>query len=226
MLILEQRIAVLSTVSFLRKLDRAIVHDLARATAEQIVQRGEILTIEGDPATLMYIVAEGKIKVVRHSAEGREQILYMAERADHFNTVPMFDNGRCPATTEAVTDGMLLTLSRTQLHGLIRQHPDLAIALAAELAQRLRGMVRMVDNLALHTVNGRLARLLLDQALAAERGAIITSMTQAEMAAHIGSVREMVGRALKTFEAAGWIRTGRGTLDIVDRAALEREAER
>jgi CRP-like cAMP-binding protein len=173
----------------------------------------------------MYLVVAGRVKVVRYSAEGREQIMHVVEPGDHFNTVPVFDGGACPATTEALLPTTLLVLERTALLELIHRYPDLATALLREFAGRLRMLVGLVEDLALHTVHGRLARLLLQQAEAAEQGEPAPPMTQAEMAAHLGTVREMVGRTLKSFEAAGLIVLDRGAIRILDREGLRNRVE-
>lgn len=216
---------LLERVSFARRLAPPVLEALAGAAHEQAVARGAIVTVEGEPAEAMYVVAEGRVKIVRHSLDGREQILHIAEQFDHFNTVPMFGGGSCPATSETLAAGRLLVLPRERILQLAHEHPDLALALLGEFANRLRGLVGLVDTLALHTVNGRLARLLLDQARQSAIGQRPPVLTQAEMAAHIGSVREMVGRALKTFEAAGLIRMERGSIQIIDPAGLERQAD-
>ena len=74
-------------------------------------------------------------------------------------------------------------------------------------------------------MQGRLAGLLLEQAAAAERGEAAAPLTQAEMAARLGTVREMVGRALKTFEALGLLRLDRGVIVLLDRAGLAAQRE-
>jgi CRP/FNR family transcriptional regulator, cyclic AMP receptor protein len=143
----------------------------------------------------------------------------------HFNTVPIFDGGPCPANAEALTDVQLLVLPRDQLRRVVEQHPALALALLGEFTGRLRHLVNLVDDLALHTVQGRVAGLLLDQAAAAEAGADVVPLTQADMAARLGTVREMVGRTLKTFEALGLIRVERGAITLLDREGLARQRE-
>jgi len=100
-----------------------------------------------------------------------------------------------------------------------------ALRLLADSCRYLRRLVDLVDDLALTTVQGRLARLLLTQAEEGEAG-IVQPLTQSEMAARLGTVREMIGRSLKTFEGMGLIRIERGVIVIVDRAGLERESER
>jgi CRP-like cAMP-binding protein len=173
----------------------------------------------------MYLVVHGHVKIARTSAGGREQVLYVLGPGSHFNTVPMFDGGTCPANAQALTAVTLLALPRERLQGVVEQHPALALALLKEFTGRLRHLVNLVDDLALHTVQGRLAGLLLEQAAAAERGELLPPLTQAEMAARLGTVREMVGRALKTFEALGLLRIERGVITLVDRAGLAAQRE-
>ena len=219
------RPTLIQRVSFARHLSAPVLADLASSASERSIERGAIITLEGEPAAAMYVVLEGRVKVVRHSLEGREQILHIVEPFDHFNTVPIFGGGSCPATTEALLPTRLLLWPRDQMHHLAQTHSELALAILGEFANRLRGMVGLIENLALHTVNGRLARLLLQQAALAEQGQAVMVLTQAEMAAHIGSVREMVGRALKAFEAAELISIERGSIQIIDPAGLAAQAD-
>jgi CRP/FNR family transcriptional regulator len=90
-----------------------------------------------------------------------------------------------------------------------------------DLARRQRHLVRLVDELALHTVQSRLIRLLLDRAESAERGEELVSLTQTEMASQVGTVREMVGRTLKILEGLGLIGLEAGKITVLDRAGLE-----
>jgi CRP-like cAMP-binding protein len=165
------------------------------------------------------------VKISRVGTGGREQVLYVIARCGHFNTIPMFDNGPCPANAEALTSVQLFVLPRDALQRTVEEHPSLALALLREFTGRVRHLVNLVDELALHTVQGRVAGLLLEQAQAAERGAEVTPLTQADMAMRIGTVREMVGRTLKTFESLGLIRMERGAITVVDREGLEHQRE-
>jgi CRP-like cAMP-binding protein len=198
---------------------------LARIATSFQRQAGAMIQFEGDLAEVMYIVAEGRVKIARIGANGREQVLNVIPAGGHFNTVPIFDGGPCPANAEALTDVTLLMLPRDALLGVVEQHPPLALALLREFTGRLRHLVNLVDELALHTVQGRLAGLLLDQAEAAERGVSTAPLTQAEMAARLGTVREMIGRTLKTFEVLGLIRLDRGQITILDRVGLAAQRE-
>ena len=221
----DERLAQIRAVSFAAGLPEGALVALAAIAAPMQRVTGTLLQLEGDQAEVMYMVVRGRVKIARVSAGGREQVLNVIPPGGHFNTVPIFDGGRCPANAEALTDVLLLALPRDALLAVVERHPALALALLKEFTGRVRHLVNLVDELALHTVQGRLAGLLLEQATAAERGQPAPALTQAEMAARLGTVREMVGRALKTFEALGLLRLDRGVITLLDRAALARQRE-
>lgn len=222
---MEARETILQQVSFCAALPLPVIARLARIAIPRQVAQGTTIQVEGEPAEAMYVVGTGRVKIARISSGGREQILNIIPRGGHFNTVPMFDNGPCPANAEALNDVSLLALPRIQLLRVVEEQPALAFALLQEFTGRVRHLVNLVDDLALHTVQGRVAGLLIAQAEAAERGALVEPLTQADMAARLGTVREMVGRTLKTFEALGLIAIERGSITIKDRNGLMRQYE-
>jgi CRP-like cAMP-binding protein len=222
---MEDRQHLLRRVSFCAELPEPIVAALASIAAPARHPAGSLIQIEGDQADVMYIVARGRVKIARIGANGREQVMNVIPAGGHFNTVPIFDDGPCPANAEALDDVELLALPREALLGVVERHPPLALALLKEFTGRLRHLVNLVDELALHSVQGRLAGLLLAQAEAAGRGEIAPPLTQAEMAARLGTVREMVGRTLKNLEALGLIALERGQIAILDRVGLAAQRE-
>lgn len=222
---LEDRQSILRQVGFCADLPDATIAALAALAITLRRTSGAFIQFEGDPAEAMYVIARGRVKIARSSASGREQVIYVLGPGQHFNTVPIFDGGACPANAQALGDVALLALPGEPLRRVVEQHPALALALLRDCTSHLRHLVGLVDSLALHTVQGRLAGLLLDQAEAAERGAVGPAMTQAEMAAHLGTVREMVARSLRTFEALGLIRLERGAITLIDRARLADQRE-
>lgn len=222
---MDERLALLRRVSFCADLPDSIVAALAAIAIPLQRSAGAYIQLEGDPAEMMYIVTQGRVKIARVGENGREQVLNVIGPGGHFNTVPIFDDGACPANAQALTGVVMLGLPREAMRRVVEQHPPLALALLKEFTGRLRHLVNLVDDLSLHTVQGRLAGLLLDQASAAEQGQPIPPLTQADMAARLGTVREMVGRTLKTFEVLGLIRLERGQISIRDRAGLEAQRE-
>lgn len=191
------------------------------------VQRraGDILFYKGDPAPGLYAILNGRVKIAREAPSGREQVLTIAGVGQHFNTVPIFDHGPCPANAQAVTDVNLALFPVDALREAVAKHPILAMALLAECCGYLRQLVSLVDDLALATVQGRLARLLLSLTEEAEHNPNLPPLTQAEMASRIGTVREMVGRTLKVFDSLELISMDNGAITICNPEGLREHAE-
>ncbi|MCL6510913.1 MAG: Crp/Fnr family transcriptional regulator [Anaerolineae bacterium] len=202
-----------------------VVDALADIAVIRQVRAGEVVQLEGDPAEAMYVVLNGRVKIMRTASNGREQVLHIAGPGDHINLVPILDDGPNPATVQAITDAVLAAVPCEPLRQLMMREPAFTMALLRDLARRQRHLVTLVDELALHCVQGRLARLLLSRAEAAERGEAVPPLTQAEMASQIGTVREMVSRTLRNFEELGLIAVERGVIVVRDRAGLEQRAE-
>ena len=175
---------------------------------------GEIVFLEGEPCRGLYVVKSGQVRVFKSSLEGREQVMLVAGAGDSFNDVPIFDNGANPASASAVTDTAVYLVPKEAVLSAIGDSPP-ARATLKMLAGRLRRLTMMVEDLSLRTVVSRLARLLLEQAVVEGKSAPVKGLTQAEMAAMIGSVRDVVGRALKHLEQTGAIRIKRARIMIV-----------
>jgi CRP-like cAMP-binding protein len=138
------------------------------------------------------------------------------EPGEPFYLVPALDDQPLPVTTQAATRATLLRLPRADLLALLQEQPDLTLGLLRYLARRLRQLTTLVEGLALYTVPQRLARLLAERAAAPDAQRI----TQREMAAQLGTVREVVARTLAQFAERGWLRLGRGSIEILDLQAL------
>lgn len=221
----NERIAQLRRVSFCAHLPDVTVQALAAIAHPRSYPSGAVIVLAGEPPQAMYTIVTGRVKLTRLAPNGREQIVNVMGAGQHFNAVPIFDEGTCPVNIEAITDVDLLVLPIEQMRQLVAEHPPLALALLREFAGRLRHMVNLIDNIALHSVQGRLAQLLLNRASALEKGELMAPLTQAEMAAMIGTVREMVSRTLHQFEVQGFIRIERGAIAICDREGLAACAE-
>ena len=197
---------------------------------QRTVAPGQVVVWEGERCEAVYFVARGLVRTRRLSPEGREQVLSYLGPGESINMVPALDGGANPVTVDAVTDTTLYSIPCADCHRILREHHELALAVLEYLAAEVRRLNDMVEALALHTVRTRLARLLLKYASPAKPGSQDTTKawpqqwTQQEIAAHIGTVREMVGRTLRAFADEGVIRRERGRIVVIDRKALEREA--
>lgn len=196
---------------------------LAQAAVRRTFAPGEIIIVEGEPCRAAYFIVEGQVRVFRTSSGGREQVLGRPGPGQSFNTVPPFLDGLNHATVQAITPVVLYAVPAKELRQLVVDCPDFALALLQEFARQLDHLTNLVESLSLQTVRGRLARFLLDRA---ETGEVTRRWTQEEIAATIGTVRDMVGRALRAFANTGLIRLDRQRIVLLDREGLEKEANR
>jgi CRP-like cAMP-binding protein len=198
--------------------------DLARVAAALVERRlgaGEIGFVEGGSAAGLYLIVDGQAKIVRYSHGGREQVLALLNPGDSCNEVPVVDGGPNPATLVAIEESVAWVWSRGAMNRLRRDIPHLNETIIASLAGRCRELVDKVYNLSFLSVTARLASFLLSRAEGTDEELDRRRWTQEEIAATIGTVREMVGRALRNLEEDGLIRFNRHRIEVVDREGLE-----
>lgn len=209
-------------VTLLSALPAAVLADVAQVAIRRTYAAGELLFLAGARCEAAYLLVTGQVSVYRLSPEGRRQVLVQLGPGDAFNTVPPFlPEPRNEASAEALTDVVLYALLREEYVRLVTRHAPLAVAFLQDFAARLHHLTGLVEDLALYSVRARLARFLLEQ----EAAHPPARWTHEEMAAHIGTVREVVSRTLRAFVKEGLLKAERQRITVVDRAALKREAE-
>jgi CRP-like cAMP-binding protein len=196
-----------------------------QVTRERHIQRGELLLLEGEPGEWLYYLLAGRVKVFKTSADGKEQVLRIFQAGETFNEVPVFDGGTNPASALALGEGTAYVLHRADIQRLLSEHPLIALGVIRVLASRVRHLVGLIGDLSFKHVSARVATTLLLHSEAIE-GKTPHRLTQQELAALVGTAREMVGRALKTFEQEGLITLEQGRITIVDRERLEEASRR
>lgn len=209
--------ALLRRVPVFASLTDAHFEQLSAHVTRRIVTRGELVTVEGQPAEGLYVVAAGHLKRFKVSTSGHEQILKFLGPGESFGEVPLLDGGPDPASTQAMEQSVLYVLPRSRFEALMEQAPDLARGLIRFLAGRLRHYNTLVEDLSFRHRTERVAKLVL------ERSAIgdLDRLTQSDMAAATGTAREVVGRALRELEHRGALSVEHGKISIRDRDLLE-----
>jgi CRP/FNR family transcriptional regulator len=212
-------------VPYLQEVSAGALADLATVATRQAFAQGQMIFLEGEPTGGLYLIEQGTVKIVRFAADGREHILHLVHPGDTFNDVSALDGGPNPACAVAFNDVTLWRVARPDLRQVAARYPELSWSLIESIARRARYLVNVVQDLAMRNVKGRLARLLLEQAQAAEQGLPPVALTQEEMASRLGTVREVVGRALRSLVAENVISMERQRIVIIDRQRLQEAAE-
>lgn len=179
---------------------------------------GSMILIEGTESPGLLIVLSGSVKVCRVAPSGREQILRIAEPGDSLNDVPVFDGGSCPASVIALEDSEVLVIPAPVFRELLARHSSIAVQLLQTFAMRLRQITRLATDLTLLHVDGRVAKAL--DVFTRAPGHEQFTMNQSELAAIVGTRREVVARSLKSLEEHGAIERRHDHVVVVDRTKL------
>lgn len=202
--------SLLRRVSVFASLQDEHLEQLGARMVRRDVAKGELVTVEGQPAEGLYVVAVGHFKRFKISPSGHEQILKFLQPGESFGEVPLLDGGPDPATTEAMERGVLYVLPRSRFEALVQQSPDLARGLIQFLASRLRHFTALVEDLSFRHRTERVAKLVLERSAVGD----LDHLTQSDMAAAAGTAREVVGRALRELERRGAIHVKHGHITI------------
>lgn len=185
--------------------------------------RGELLFAEGQPCRGLFIIAAGSVEILQTSLRGREQVFHAEGPGATLGEAPLFDRGGYIASAVALEPTRALLLPRADLLDLCRRHPRVALSLLEAMARRVRRFAGIVSDLAFRPVPERLARYLADAAGARPVAAgteLDIDLTQTQLAARLGTVRELVARAFAQLEASGLIARRRRRVVIRDAARL------
>jgi CRP/FNR family transcriptional regulator len=216
-------VPMLAQLSLFASLDEQDLAEIAPHVRIQTFEPGRDIALAGEPCDLMHIVVEGIIRVRRLSLEGREYVLEYVRPGQAFNLAAALDSGTNLASGEAMTQTTTYAIPCDRFRRFVHDHPSVAAVALAHLSSQVRHLSDTVEDLALHTVRARLARFLLSTGQ--ENAVPARHWTQEEIAAHIGTVRDVVGRTLRLFSQEGLIRRQRGRLVITDRDGLEQVAQ-
>lgn len=226
---MEEQVGTLGSSPLFAALDDEEQIALRRTMVEVRLSRGETLFNEGDPGDRLYVVTQGKVKLGRTAADGRENLLAVLGPGEMFGELSLFDPGPRTATATAVTAVTLSGMGHDDLQPLLMQRPEVAGRLLQALARRLRRTNEAMADLVFSDVPGRVAKALLDLArrfgVETEDGLRVThDLTQEELAQLVGASRETVNKALADFASRGFLRLEGRAVVILDIDRLQRRA--
>lgn len=200
----------LKRVSIFGDLDAASLSGLEGLFKDKSYDKEALIVGQEDAGDALFVLTEGRVKVVLYGPSGREVILSVFKPGDFFGEMSLLDNEPRSANVIAVEPSRLLMLDRAAFARHLAQNPKTALNVLAELSRRLRRADAIIGNLALLDVYGRVARFLRELAKTDGKDTpegieIGKRPTQAEIAAMIGTSRETVSRALSEFQRRGFL---------------------
>jgi CRP-like cAMP-binding protein len=202
----------------------------ARATAKHY-PAGEMIFSEGDSCRELFVVQEGRVRIFKTAANGREQLIGIERTGNSLSEIPVFDGDCYPVSAQALTATVLLRLDGQTFRSICLRQPDVAMKVIKVLAHRLRRMGSLVEDLSFVTVRGRLIAYLLH--LADNMGRQTPAGVEfellennEELAARLGTVRELVSRNLGRLHNEGLIQIKRRTIEVPDLNPLRQEIAR
>jgi len=218
-------VAVLAGTALLSGLSQDELRTLASRTARKLFKSGELLFAEGEPCHGLHIVASGKVRIFKASANGREQVLAVNEPGETVAELPVFDGGPYPASAVAIEETQIAFISQRDFQGYCLEHPQVALKVLSVAGARLRRLVGIIEELSFSTIRQRLVSTLLklaqEQGVKGEGGIEFQlPASHQELANQLGTVRELISRNLMRLQAEGLLEVEARRIVVKDMKGL------
>jgi CRP-like cAMP-binding protein len=210
----------LHSIPYFSSLSNADLLEIEQSAIIKTYQSEQMVLMEGDQAKGLYIVESGWLKVIKLSTSGREQTLNVLSPSEVFNGVAVFTDSLNQATVIALEESVVWFISRSTMKRLLATYPKLSQHIIQDFATRIQHLVGLVEDLSLRSVESRLARALVE----GNNGSSVQRLkwaTQTEMASRLGTVPEVLNRALRKLVEDGLIEVSRHQIKIIDSEGLK-----
>lgn len=213
----------LQNFEFLRGLRNETLLELANSARWKVYPPDAVIFWEGDIESNLFYLQYGWLKVIKTGPDGREQILRFLGPGEIFNEIGVFARRPNPATAITLEESGVWQIPRQTLEQVLFSHPHTALQIMENMAERFISLVELTADLSLRPVEARLAKLLIEQS----REGVFTRRgwsTLTELAAHLGTVPDVLSRALRELSKAGLIEVDRQQIRILNREGLAQRA--
>ena len=217
----EQKITALQVNGYFSGLDLDLLMQLSRGTSLHHYQAGELICWQGEPCIGLCMIRSGGVKLFKLSEKGREMVIRVLSENTTFNEVPVFDGGAHAVNVAAIEDSEIWIVEPKLIRRLLVENPRMSEAVILNLSKNLRMMVSLIEELSFFQVTNRLARLISQLSQDQPVDKHLQRITQDQLAARLGTVREVVARSLRELERSGAIQVHRRTIKVVDEGLLK-----
>jgi len=227
---LEYRLKIIGRLPFFRHLSTEVIYKINTLFHDREVRAGERIYHEGDDADRLYLVAMGKVKLVRNTASGREVLLDILHGGDYFGALTISDRHGHTETAIAQTDCCILQISSVDFESILSEYPDVARKALEIVSQRLAESQEVIKQLSTYTTDQRIAAALLRLAgklgeTREENILIQLPFSRQDLAAMTGATTETVSRVMSRFAEEKLIKSGRKWVTIIDSMRLRKLVE-
>lgn len=223
---LEYRLKLIGRLPFFKHLPAEAIPGINDLFHDFDVSANAPIYHEGDEAERLYLVAMGKVKLMRNTVLGREVLLDMLHGGDYFGSLSAFGGRVHTETAIAQTNCCILRICAGDFERILTEHPDVTRKVLEAVSRRLEESQEIVKQLSTYTAEQRIASALLRLAgkLGEARGTgvlIQLPFSRQDLAAMTGSTTETVSRVMSRFGEEGWVKSGRRWVTITNPNKLE-----
>lgn len=211
----------LKMIPLFSELDDKALEEIAKMSVRQTYKKDNMVLIEEEIGSTMFIILKGRVKISRISDEGREVILSILVDGDFFGEMSILDGQTRSANAVTLEDSELMLIQRGNFLRILRDYPQVAINLLKELAHRLRRSDEQIKSLSLQNAMGKVASTLLriaDDSGIIKHGQVEISQLppQQDLANMAGTSRETISRVIKSLVQLGYVKKEGSKLIVLD----------
>lgn len=223
---LEYRLKIIGRLPFFKHLPLESIKEINDLFQDHGFSAGQTVYFEGDPAQHLYLMAMGRLKLIRNTAAGREVVLDILHGGEYFGNLNVLGAASYGETGVAQTDCCILQITSEDFETILNRHPDVTLKVLNAVGKRLEESRELVKQLSTYTVEQRIASALLRLAgkLGEERDESVLiqlPFSRQDLAAMTGATTETVSRLMSRFAEDGLIKSGRKWVAVADWKGLE-----
>lgn len=222
---LDYRLKIIGRLPFFRHLSREAIVEINRLFEDRDIASEQAVYFEGDPGENLYLVATGKMKLMRNTLSGRNVLLDILQAGEYFGHLSISSQESYRETAVAQTDCCILQISAQNFEKVLNRYPDVTLKVLQAVGQRLGESQEIIKQLSVYTVEQRIAATLLRVARKLgeqqQTGMLIQiPFSRQDLASMTGTTIETVSRVMSRFAAEGLISTGRKWVAVNDLQGL------
>ncbi len=223
---MNKNLNVIAAIPIFNGLPDDQIDAIERIAVTKKINKGEVIFSEGDAGHGFFVIAEGRVKIFKVSAEGKEHILHIYGPGQPFGEVPVFAGQKFPANAQALEKTRALFLPRSAIVDLVAANPSLALNMLAVMSQKLRQFTIQIENLSLKEIPARLASYLIYLANEQETDKVVNlNISKGQLASILGTIPETLSRIFAKLSGQQLIQVQGKKITLLNREGLEDLAE-